>query len=194
MESSSDPTGSGVDDYLIRRATPADAADLVDLGRAVSSEPEGWLITADDWRNVGEERRYLPGTARPRPGLRLTSMMAPSIVLGEGRPRLVVGSAGSVRLRGAIVQIVVNVAKHGMDVGSAIRHPRVHLEEPHVHCEGGWDPAELDRLQSWGYELVRWRRRNLFFGGAAGVERRDDGTLAAAGDPRRGGAGLVVAA
>jgi putative acetyltransferase len=64
MESSSDPTGSGVDDYLIRRATPADAAALVDLGRAVSSEPEGWLITADDWRNVGEERRYLRATRR----------------------------------------------------------------------------------------------------------------------------------
>jgi hypothetical protein len=40
---------------------------------------------------------------------------------------------------------------------------------------------------------VRWRRRNLFFGGAAAVEICADGTLAAAGDPRRGGAGVVVA-
>jgi len=45
--------------YTIRRAIPADAAALVELGRAVSSEPEAWLITEGDWRNVGEERRYL---------------------------------------------------------------------------------------------------------------------------------------
>jgi gamma-glutamyltranspeptidase / glutathione hydrolase len=125
-------------------------------------------------------------------GRRLTSMMAPSLVLDNGRPRLVVGSAGSVRLRGAILQIVLNVAKHGMDVGAAIAHPRIHLEEPHVHCEGGSDAAELDRLESWGYELVRWRRRNLYFGGAAAVEMREDGSLAAAGDPRRSGHGVVV--
>jgi gamma-glutamyltranspeptidase/glutathione hydrolase len=125
-------------------------------------------------------------------GRRLTSMMSPSLVLDGSRPRLVVGSAGSVRLRGAILQIVLNVAVHGMAVDEAIDHPRVHLEEPHVHCEGGSDPEQLDRLEAWGYELVRWRRRNLYFGGAAAVERRGDGSLAASGDPRRGGAGIVV--
>src|SRR5438876_414818 len=125
-------------------------------------------------------------------GRRLTSMMAPSLVLDDGRPRLVVGSAGSVRLRGAILQIVLNATLHGMDVGKAIAQPRVHLEEPHLHCEGGADPAELDRLAQWGYELVRWRRRNLYFGGAAAVELLEDGSLDAAGDPRRGGHGVVV--
>jgi gamma-glutamyltranspeptidase/glutathione hydrolase len=125
-------------------------------------------------------------------GRRLTSMMAPSLVLRDSRPRLVVGSAGSVRLRGAILQIVLDVAVHGMTVEQAIEHPRVHVEEPHVHCEGGSDPAELDRLEARGYDVVRWRRRNLYFGGAAAVEVRNDGSLAAAGDPRRGGHGIVV--
>jgi gamma-glutamyltranspeptidase/glutathione hydrolase len=69
----------------------------------------------------------------------------------------------------------------------------VHLEEGKVHVEGGNDPAEVARLESRGYDLLRWRDRNLFFGGAAGVELLDDGTLAAAGDPRRGGHGVVVA-
>jgi len=125
-------------------------------------------------------------------GRRLTSMMAPSLVLDDGRPRLVVGSAGSVRLRGAILQIVVNAVVHDMALGKAIGRPRVHLEEPHLHCEGGANPAELDRLEQWGYELVRWRRRNLYFGGASAVELLEDGSLAAAGDPRRGGHGVVV--
>ena len=50
--------------YIVRRATPADAAALVELGRAVSSEPEAWLITEGDWRNVGDERRYLRAVRR----------------------------------------------------------------------------------------------------------------------------------
>ena len=128
----------------------------------------------------------------PRPGVRFTSGMAPSVVLRERRPRLVVGSAGSLRLRGAILQIIVNVVAHGLGVEEAIERPRVHLDATHVNAEGGNAPAELDRLESWGYELARWRRLNLFFGGAAGVEYREDGSLAAAGDPRRGGHGVVI--
>ena len=139
---------------------------------------------------LGESDLASSGVA---PGSRLSSMMAPSIALAaDGVPRLVVGSAGSARLRGAIMQIVVNVLQHGLPVGNAIDAPRVHVDEPHVHCEGGFEVAVLDRLESLGYELVRWRRRNLFFGGAAAVEVLADGSLAAAGDPRRGGAGLVV--
>lgn len=142
---------------------------------------------------LGEYDLNPPGR-QARPGARLTSMMAPSLALDGGRPRLVVGSAGSIRLRGAILQIVVNVVHHGMSVEEAIEAPRVHFEGGQVHCEGGADPAELDRLEAQGYDLVRWRRRNLYFGGAAAVERRADGSLAAAGDPRRGGHGIVVAA
>jgi gamma-glutamyltranspeptidase / glutathione hydrolase len=122
----------------------------------------------------------------PRAGERLTSMMAPSLVLEDGRVRLVLGSAGSKRLRGAIMQVVVNVVGHGLRVDEAIAAPRVHLEEGLLHVEPPLEPGRVP------YELVRWRRHNLFFGGVSAVERRADGTLAAAGDPRRGGAGLIV--
>jgi gamma-glutamyltranspeptidase/glutathione hydrolase len=132
------------------------------------------------------------GGRAPAPGTRLTSMMAPSLVSREGETRLVLGSAGSVRLRGAVMQVVVNVVGHGMAVDEAIAAPRVHVDGTHVHCEGGHDPAALDGLAAAGYDVIRWRRRNLFFGGVAAVERRPDGTLAAAGDPRRGGFGVVV--
>jgi putative acetyltransferase len=53
-----------MNEYTIRRATPGDASALVELGRAVSSEPEAWLITEGGWRNVGEERRYLRAVRR----------------------------------------------------------------------------------------------------------------------------------
>ena len=125
-------------------------------------------------------------------GHRLTSMMAPTVVLADGRPRLVVGSAGSVRLRGAIMQVIVNVLVHGDGVAAAIDAPRVHVEDAHVHCEGGFDPAELDRVELWTNDLVRWRRPNLYFGGTNAVELLPDASLAAAGDARRGGDGVVV--
>jgi gamma-glutamyltranspeptidase/glutathione hydrolase len=139
---------------------------------------------------LGEYDLVAGGPATP--GQRLTSMMAPTVVRGPAGPRLVVGSAGSVRLRGAIMQVIANVVGHGLGVAAAIDAPRVHVDEPHVHCEGGFDPAELDRLTAWGYDIVRWRRRNLFFGGTNAVEVLAGGTLAAAGDARRGGDGLVV--
>jgi len=117
--------------------------------------------------------------------------MSPSLVLREERPHLVVGSAGSLRLRGAVMQIVANVVGHGLGVEDAIDRPRVHLEGEDLHCEGGHDPAALDELERRGWHLTRWRNRNLFFGGAAAVAL-ENGRLAAAGDPRRGGAGVVV--
>jgi putative acetyltransferase len=49
---------------VIRPADPADAAALVRLGTDVGREPEGWLITADGWRSVGDERRYLRALRR----------------------------------------------------------------------------------------------------------------------------------
>ena len=144
--------------------------------------------------NMLGEYDLQPGGHAPAPGTRLTSMMSPSIVSNAGAPRLVLGSAGSVRIRAAIMQVVVNVVDHGLGVEDAIAMSRVHVDDPHVHAEGGHDPAALDELESAGYDVVRWRRRNLFFGGVAAVERRPDGTLAAAGDPRRGGHGVVVEA
>ena len=139
---------------------------------------------------LGEYDLVAGGPARA--GRRLTSMMAPTIVVGARGPRLVVGSAGSIRLRGAIMQVIVNVLGHSFGVAEAIDRPRVHVDEPHLHCEGGFDPAELDRLERMGYDLIRWRRHNLFFGGTNAVEVLPDGAVAAAGDARRGGGGIVV--
>ncbi|MFL5983112.1 MAG: gamma-glutamyltransferase family protein [Gaiellaceae bacterium] len=128
---------------------------------------------------------------KPPAGARLSSGLSPSLVLGNGSPHLVVGSAGSLRLRGAVMQIVVNVVGHGLPVEDALERPRVHLEGDELHCEGGHDPAQLERLEQLGWNVARWRNRNLYFGGAAAVTL-EDGKLAAGGDPRRGGAGVVV--
>jgi len=126
------------------------------------------------------------GRGTPVPGERLPSMMTPTLVLEEGRPRLALGSAGSVRLAGAIAQVTDAVLR-GTPVAEAIERPRIHVEGDVLHLEGG-----LMEIAPEGWQPVRWTGRNLFFGGVSAVERRRDGTLAAAGDPRRGGHGIVV--
>ena len=49
---------------IVRRAEPADAEGLTRLGEAVGSEPEGWLVTTNGWREVADERRYLRAIRR----------------------------------------------------------------------------------------------------------------------------------
>ena len=119
-------------------------------------------------------------------------MMAPSLVLRGGEPHLVLGSAGSARLRGAILQTVVNVVDHGLGAEEAIAAPRIHLEGEDLNVEAGIAEAELEALEARGYNLVRWGTGNVFFGGVSAVLVREPGRLEAAGDPRRGGAGVVV--
>jgi putative acetyltransferase len=50
--------------FTVRPADPADAEQLAELGRAVGSEPEGWLISIDGWRSASDERRYLRAIRR----------------------------------------------------------------------------------------------------------------------------------
>jgi gamma-glutamyltranspeptidase / glutathione hydrolase len=126
------------------------------------------------------------GHAPKAAGERLPSMMTPTLVLEGGRPRVALGSAGSVRLAGAIAQVADAILR-GMPVADAIDRPRLHVDGDVLHLEGGLMDVAPD-----GWRSVRWTGRNLFFGGVSAVERRPDGTLAAAGDPRRGGHGIVV--
>jgi len=132
------------------------------------------------------------GTDDRRPGDRLPSMMTPTLVLDGDAPRLVVGSAGSVRLSGAILQTIYHVVAGGDSVSDAIDHARLHVEDGVVQIEGGWPEDEAERLREAGYPVNEWAGRNLYFGGVSAVERLPGGELAAAGDPRRGGHGIVV--
>jgi gamma-glutamyltranspeptidase / glutathione hydrolase len=125
------------------------------------------------------------------PGTRLPTMLTPTVVLEEERPRLLLGSAGSVRLAGAIAQVAWRVLRSSTPVAAAIDAPRIHVDGSTLHLEGGL-AGDAHALQD-AWDIVRWAGLNLFFGGVQAVELRSDGTFAAAGDPRRGGAGVVVA-
>ncbi len=116
---------------------------------------------------------------------RLPSMMAPTIVTREGEVELVLGSAGSNRIRSALLQTVIGVIDHGLGVQQAVEAPRVHFENGIVFAEPGVAVEDLDDAT----ETVRFGARNLFFGGVQATLSRD-GELSGAGDPRRGGAAV----
>jgi gamma-glutamyltranspeptidase/glutathione hydrolase len=66
----------------------------------------------------------------------------------------------------------------------------VHWEDGIVYTEPGVD---AEALAADGHELGPFRDRNLFFGGVQAAARARDGSFSAGGDPRRGGAAIVVA-
>ena len=54
------------------------------------------------------------------------------------------GSAGSNRIRSAILQVIVNAIDHGMDAQAAVDAPRLHFEDGLVYAEPGIDGAALE--------------------------------------------------
>jgi gamma-glutamyltranspeptidase/glutathione hydrolase len=138
---------------------------------------------------LGEEDLNPFGFHQGEAGARVTSMMAPTVVLRDGEVILAVGSAGSNRIRSAILQTVVRVVEQGMGPAAAIAAPRLHFEGGVVQAEPGIDAEGLARLEARGVTIARRPEINLFFGGVQAVARNPrTGELSGGGDPRRGGA------
>lgn len=138
---------------------------------------------------LGEEDLNPGGFHGIAPGRRVPSMMAPTVVLRDGEIVLALGSAGSNRIRSAILQTVVRAVEQGFPVAAAVEAPRLHFEEGVVQAEPGIDPEALARIEARGVPVARWPAVNLFFGGVQAVARDpSSGKLSGGGDPRRGGA------
>ena len=142
---------------------------------------------------LGEEDLNPQGFHRYTPGARVPSMMSPTVVLHDGRPEVALGSAGSNRIRSAILQTIVGVVDAGLPAQEAVDSPRIHVEGDLVDAEPGVDPDALRDLQAGGWQLRRWDELNLFFGGvqAVALDPRT-GKLSGGGDPRRGGVAVTV--
>lgn len=141
---------------------------------------------------MGEEDLNPFGFHRHPAGRRMPSMMAPTVVMRAGEVELVLGSAGSNRIRSALLQTIVGVVDHDLDARAAVDAPRVHLEGDVLYAEPGIALDELRPAELAGeIEIVRFAGHNLFFGGVQAV-RRCGPRLTGAGDPRRGGVAVSV--
>lgn len=140
---------------------------------------------------LGESDLNPAGFGSLPPGLRMTSMMAPTMLLHGDEPVAALGSAGSNRLRSAILMVIAGMVDSGDDPADAVRMPRIHHEGDGLDVEGGVPADAIMALRDEGFDLRLWTEANLYFGGVsvAGVTPRG---LRAVGDPRRGGGAAGV--
>jgi gamma-glutamyltranspeptidase/glutathione hydrolase len=131
---------------------------------------------------LGEEDLNPKGFFKWPPYVRLPSMMAPTGVLKGEKVELLLGSAGSNRIRSAIVQVILNYLNFGMGIERAVGAPRLHYEAGIVYLEPGFKDSVIREIQKH-YKTVIFSGKNMFFGGVQAV----DGSFHGAGDERRGG-------
>jgi RimJ/RimL family protein N-acetyltransferase len=145
--------------YHVRRATPGDAAALVDLARAVGEEPEGWLITNGEWRSASEERRYLRAVRRHTHAAVFVAESSDGIVgrislAREAHPAsehvadLGLMVAGTHRRRGVGRALMQAAEEWAREVG-------VHKLELHVFP---YNDAAIALYEEMGYEREGYRR------------------------------------
>ncbi|MCC2110413.1 MAG: gamma-glutamyltransferase [Hyphomicrobiales bacterium] len=141
---------------------------------------------------LGEEDINPGGFHTWKPGVRLASMMAPTIAAERDGNLVALGSGGSNRIRTAVFQVLAGALLHGEELAEAVDRPRLHLERGRLDFEdlaGAETSAALCRAFP---EHFAWTEPNMFFGGVHAVGRRGNGTVTGVGDRRRGGAFVVV--
>ncbi|MEP6263035.1 MAG: gamma-glutamyltransferase [Gillisia sp.] len=74
------------------------------------------------------------------PEKRMVSSMTPTIVAKDGKPVMVIGSPGGRTIINTVLQVILNVIDHDMDIAKAIESPRIHHQ---------WLP-DITSFEDWG--------------------------------------------
>ncbi len=119
------------------------------------------------------------------PSKRPLSSMTPTIVFKDGKPFLATGSPGGSRIITTVLQIIMTVVDHGMNVAAATSAPRVHHQwlPDELRVEQGLSPDTVTALEALGHTVVV---KNAM-GSTQSIRRGEQGFYGAS-DPRRPGA------
>jgi gamma-glutamyltranspeptidase / glutathione hydrolase len=131
---------------------------------------------------MGEEDLHPRGFHLAPPGVRVGSMMAPSVLLRPDAPALALGSGGSERIRSALTQVLAHLLDDGRSLAEAVAAPRIHWDGRTVQVEPGLAPEAVAALAAVRPVNV-WQVTDLYFGGVNAVDTAGD----CVGDRRRGG-------
>ena len=132
---------------------------------------------------VGFEANEIKAQKRP------LSSMTPTIVFKNQKPYLVLGSPGGSRIITTVLQVVINVLEHDMNIKQAVISPRIHHQWlPDVLLmEEGFSSDTIDLLKEKGHTI----RPSRAMGSVQAIISKDN-YLYGAADPRRPEAGAVV--
>ncbi len=124
-----------------------------------------------------------------QPGKRPLSSMTPTLVFKDGKPFIATGSPGGSRIITAVLQLIVNVIDHGMNIADATHQPRIHHQwlPDILQHERLINPDTLKILAARGHDL----KTSSALGAVETLMFRD-GTFYGAADPRRPGSGAVA--
>jgi gamma-glutamyltranspeptidase / glutathione hydrolase len=118
------------------------------------------------------------------PGKRPLSSMAPTIVMKDGKPFLVLGSPGGSRIITATLEAALNVIDYGMTPQAAVDAPRIHYQgvPDRIFLEpGALEPEAKKALQAQGYAL----EEQAPWGAVELIRLAKDRTAIGANDSRR---------
>ncbi len=108
------------------------------------------------------------------PGKRVTSSMAPLIILEGGRPRWALGLPGGLRIFPSALQATLNLVDHRMSLQEAVEAPRVWTQGHGLEVEPAIGDAVVDELSARGHEVLRVPNVG---GGMCAIGFGDDGSL-----------------
>jgi gamma-glutamyltranspeptidase/glutathione hydrolase len=141
---------------------------------------------------LGEED-ILPAGGLRAAGRRMMTSMCPLVMSNGHGTRVALGSAGSARIKSAILQVVTNVIDRGMPLHEAVLAPRIHVEDETLYVEGhGRTEAEVDALRPLSKAFEATTDCGFFFGGAQAVLQGPGGFQTGADEERRGCVAQVV--
>ena len=148
VDNNQEPTSRGATTQVSILDTEGNAASVT----TTNGEGCGYILPGLGFmlnNMLGEEDLNPHGFHRHKPGDRLPSMVAPTIVTKDGMPVMVTGSAGSNRIRSAIVQVITNVLCSDMEIKEAVVAPRIHVEGETLQVEPGVDEVQLEKLKDF---------------------------------------------
>jgi gamma-glutamyltranspeptidase / glutathione hydrolase len=127
-----------------------------------------------------------------QPNKQPRSSIAPSLLLKNDKPFMVVGSPGAARIPATVTTLIVNAVDYGLDAEKTDSAPRFLCQksDQYLSLESRFSSEAQEGMKKKGHQLQLYGEFDLFFGGAQIILVDSAGTLHGCADPRRGGAAM----
>ena len=152
----------------------------------VGARATGGFMLNDSGNDLSRDTtRAAPTLSGRHPYLIRRSTISPTIVLEDGRARVVVGAPGAGRIPTEILQNLVYVLDYGLDPLEALRLPRIYPSpgNTRVQLENGFSAEVLGQVRAMGYEPTA---ESFGYARLYMIVRRGDRWIGVA-DPRHNG-------
>lgn len=134
--------------------------------------------TPNGYGLVGGEANSVQGNKRP------LSSMSPTMIMKDGQPFLVTGSPGGARIITTVLQIIMNVIDHDLNIAEASFAPRMHHQwlPDEIRVERSLNGDTIALLEAMGHQV----KVKSAMGSTQSIMVTEEGKFGAS-DPRRAG-------